>query len=221
MSNFPQSSPISIAPVDLGLPSGTRWAPMNVGATKPEECGDYFAWGETEPKKVYDWSSYKWMNKGMSSVFEVNKYTVDDGLSDACWYNGVEQFIGDNKTILEPADDAATALWGSDWRMPTRAEWEELNAECAWTWEAVNGVNGYTVTGSNGQSIFLPAAGLRSESSLEYTSQGLYRSSELYSASTMAVYFCLFGSDNHSAGFHSGRSCGESVRAVATRVAPQ
>jgi hypothetical protein len=125
--------------VDLGL--SVKWATFNVGATKPEEYGDYFAWGETEPKEVYDWSTY----------FEV-------------------------------ADDVAAVKWGGKWRMPTMAEQDELRTQCTWTWTSQNGVKGYRVTGTNGNSIFLPAAGYRSGSSLYNTdSKGFYWSSSLNS----------------------------------------
>ncbi|MBO7302217.1 MAG: hypothetical protein J6U58_05865, partial [Bacteroidaceae bacterium] len=128
--------------VDLGLPSGVKWATCNVGASKPEEYGGYYAWGEIEEKDDYNWSTYKWCN---GSYDNITKYYVNFGLGDA-----------DNKTVLEPEDDVAHVLWGDDWRMPTRAEQDELLTKCTWTWTALNGVNGYRVTGPNGNSIFLP-----------------------------------------------------------------
>ena len=133
--------------VDLGLPSGTKWATCNVGASKPEEYGGYYAWGETEEKSNYDWSTYKWCN---GSYYTMTKYRTD---SD----NGTV----DNKTVLDPGDDVAHVKWGGRWRMPTEAELYELRNKCAWTWTTQNGVNGYRVTGPNGNSIFLPAAGYR------------------------------------------------------------
>ena len=139
--------------VDLGLPSGTLWATCNVGATKPEEYGDYFAWGETQPKSNYDWSTYKWRN---SSNATLTKYNTS---SD---YGTV-----DNKTTLDLSDDAARANWGGSWRMPTDAELTELREQCTWTWTTQSGVNGYKVTSDkNGKSIFLPATGYRGGSSL-------------------------------------------------------
>ncbi len=153
--------------IDLGLPSGILWASHNVGATKPEEYGDYFAWGETSPKTNYDWSTYKYG----SDWNELTKYCTDD-------YYG----IVDNKTILEPSDDAATVNWGSGWRMPTWDELNELRNNCTWTWTTLNGVKGQLVTGSNGNSIFLPAAGGRDGTSLDDAgSYGYYWSSSLYS----------------------------------------
>ncbi len=125
--------------VDLGLPSGTLWATCNIGASSPEEYGDYFAWGETEPKDYYDWSTYKWCNGSMDSM---TKYCT-----------------GDNKTELDPEDDAAYVNWGSSWRMPTSEQQQELTLNCTWTWAQHNGVAGQLVTGPNGNTIFLPTAG--------------------------------------------------------------
>ena len=138
--------------VDLGLPSGVLWATCNVGADSPEDYGDYFAWGEIESKEVYNWSTYKWCEGTYNSQ---TKYCTSSLLGTV-----------DNKTILELSDDAAHANWGGDWRMPTEGEQDELRTECTWTWITQNGVNGYKVTGSNDNSIFLPAAGNRSYSDL-------------------------------------------------------
>lgn len=140
---------IDIAPktheyVDLGLTSGTLWATCNVGALKPEEYGDYFAWGETTPKKNYTGGNYKWSdyNKGYGYI----KYNDADG-----------------KTELEHYDDAATVNWGSDWCIPSKEQYEELIDQCNWTYTTMNDVKGYLVSSkSNGNSIFLPAAGIYS-----------------------------------------------------------
>lgn len=132
--------------VDLGLPSGTLWATCNIGASSPEEYGDYFAWGETEPKDYYDWSTYKWCNGSMDSM---TKYCTDD-----------------NKTELDPEDDAAYVNWGSSWRMPTSEQQQELTLNCTWTWAQHNGVAGQLVTGPNGNTIFLPTAGYRGNQNL-------------------------------------------------------
>lgn len=123
--------------VDLGL--SVKWATFNVGATKPEEYGDYFAWGETETKDKYSWATYKW---GTSS--NLTKYNTTDG-----------------KTILDLDDDAAYVNWGGNWRMPSKEEVDELTQQCSWIWTTHNNVNGYKVTGPNGNSIFLPAAGYK------------------------------------------------------------
>ena len=166
--------------VDLGL--SVKWATCNVGANKPEEYGDYFAWGETAPKEVYDWSTYKWCN---GSETTLTKYCTDDSLG-----------IVDNKTQLELSDDAAHVNWGGDWRMPTDAEMTELIEQCIWTWTTQNGVNGYKVTSKrNGNSIFLPAASCRYDTSLGRAgSNGSYWSSSLYMGSSCCVSYLYFSS---------------------------
>ena len=116
--------------IDLGLPSGLLWANQNIGAEKPEDYGDYFAWGEVEPLD----ENYKWR--------EDSKY------GDRC-----------SEVGFELIDDAARQIWGGNWRVPLPEEIEELIAECEWTWTVLNNVNGYEVKGPNGNSIFLPAAG--------------------------------------------------------------
>ena len=126
--------------VDLGLPSGTLWATCNVGATAPEAYGNYYAWGETETKTNYTWSNYKFTTDGGTTF---TKYNATDG-----------------KIILDPEDDAAAVNWGGKWRMPTQAKWTELRENCTWTWTSLNGTNGYEVKGKNGNSIFLPMAGI-------------------------------------------------------------
>ncbi len=155
--------------VDLGLPSGTLWATCNVGATNPEDYGDYFAWGETTPKTNYSWQNYKYCNGSAQSL---TKYCTDSS------YGTI-----DKKTTLDAEDDAATVNWGGNWRMPTKTEQEELCTECTWTWTTLNNVKGYRVTGKNGNSIFLPAAGQCEDTSFSGKGEaGLYWSSSLYSA---------------------------------------
>ena len=155
--------------VDLGLPSGTKWATCNVGADSPEDYGDYFAWGETTPKDTYDWSTYQY---GDGSSSTLTKYCNNSGY-------GYEGFTDDLTTLL-PEDDAATANWGPDWRMPTKAEWQELLDNTTVTWTTQNGVSGRLFTAANGNSLFLPAAGYRDNSSLYNAgSDGFYWSSSL------------------------------------------
>lgn len=132
--------------VDLGLPSGTLWAVMNVGATKPEELGSLFAWGETSPKQVYEWGTYKWCKI--------------DGFNLIKYCNNSSYGITDFKTELVPADDAAYVNWGSSWRMPRKEQVEELISYCTWQWTTLNGVNGFLVSSKNNDnSMFLPVAG--------------------------------------------------------------
>lgn len=109
--------------VDLGLPTGTLWATCNVGAQSPSEYGDYFAWGEVEPKENYSWSNYKY---GSDDYNKLIKYCSKS-------YYGKDGFT-DNKTTLELSDDAAYMNWGGKWRMPTKAQQDELRNECYWVW---------------------------------------------------------------------------------------
>ena len=188
--------------VDLGLPSGTKWATCNVGATSPEEYGDYYAWGETEPKTTYSWRTYKYG----PYYGELTKYCTDSDY-------GKDGFV-DNKTVLELADDAARVNWGGQWRMPTDDEWTGLRENCTWTWTTLNGVNGYEVKGANGNSIFLPAAGGRELVDLNGVGgDGSYWSSSLdadYPSDAWYVYF-LSGNVGRNGLY---RYYGFSVRAV-------
>lgn len=186
--------------VDLGLPSGTLWADRNVGADTPEAYGDYFAWGETTAKDTYDWSTYKWC-QGSSRT--QTKYCGNSN------YGTV-----DNKTTLDLEDDAAYVNMGKEWRMPTEAELSELRDKCTWTWTTQNGTDGYKVTGPNSNSIFLPAAGYRSDSSLGRAgSRGYYWSSSLYESYPDSPWYLLFDSSYRRMGAIY-RCSGLSVRAV-------
>lgn len=204
--------------VDLGLPSGLLWATCNVGADSPEEYGDYFAWGETEGynsgKTYFVWSTYKWMQEGYSDWKHITKYTYADGQTSGIWYDSNCNFIGDNKTVLEHVDDAAHVNWGGSWRMPTYEELDELKTKCTWEWTTQNGVHGHKVTGPNGNSIFLPAAGYRRSSSLnDAGSRGSYGSSSIgtrYSDHAKDLYFLSDG-----VGWDNNIRCdGHSVRPV-------
>ena len=184
--------------VDLGL--SVKWATCNIGASSPEEYGDYYAWGETETKENYDWSTYKWCNGSSNTL---TKYNTDSS------YGTV-----DNKTILEPEDDVAHVKLGGSWRMPTDAEWTELRENCTWTWTTQNGVNGYIVTASNGNSIFLPAAGDRYDTSLcDAGSDGYYWSSSLYTDNPFIAWYVYFYSDDVFRNYYY-RYYGFSVRPV-------
>ncbi|MCQ2306662.1 MAG: TIR domain-containing protein [Bacteroidales bacterium] len=162
--------------VDLGLPSGTLWATCNVGANRPEDYGNYYAWGETNTKNNYIWSTYKWCRGSKDSQ---TKYNTQSSFGTV-----------DNRTVLEMSDDAAHVSWGAGWRMPTKEEWKELNDKCTRTWTTQGGKNGYRVTGPNGKSIFLPAAGLRNVTSLnDAGSFGYYWSSSLDTGFPYCAYF--------------------------------
>ena len=201
-------APEDVQAVDLGLPSGIRWASCNVGATTPEGYGYYFAWGETESKKDYSWETYKYANVGEFYHHKFTKYCTDASSGD----NG---FI-DNKTVLEPEDDAATANWGDVWRMPTDAEWTELREQCTWTWTAQNGMNGYQVASkTNGNSIFLPAAGFRDGNAAPYVAgrRGYYGSSSLLENSSDDVWIVTFNHEKVERD-NDKRNKGLSVRPV-------
>ena len=186
--------------VDLGL--SVKWATCNVGATAPEEYGNHYAWGENATKNDYSWTTYKYG----SDYKALTKYCTDSN------YGTV-----DNKTTLEATDDAATANWGEAWRMPTDDEWQELIDNCTWTWTTLNGKNGYEVKATNGNSIFLSAAGYRKDDELyDAGSSCRYWSSSLnmydpYNAQNMGVY-----SDDHSMG-SDYRYYGRSIRPVVAR----
>jgi hypothetical protein len=187
--------------VDLGLPSGLKWASFNLGATTPEEYGDYFSWGETLPKSNYNWSTYKWCNGSWNTL---TKYCTDS-------YTGFK----DNKTVLDPEDDAATVALGGSWRMATNAEWTELGTKCTWTWTTQNGVKGRLVTGPNGNSIFLPAAGYRDGTSLsDAGSYGYCWSSSLRTDLPRYAYDVDFNSSDVHYSYIRYRDLGQSVRPV-------
>ncbi len=186
--------------VDLGL--SVKWATCNVGASSPEGYGDYFAWGETRPKNDYSWSTLKYCNDNSGDSF--SKYNQNQG--------GTR----DNRTRLELSDDAARANWGGSWRMPTRAEQEELRDLCDWQWTTVNGHKGYRVTSRrNGRRIFLPAAGCYEGSRLcEVGVFGNYWSSSLSSSSSYLAYRLALTSGLVDMSYYEARSIGQSVRAV-------
>lgn len=186
--------------VDLGL--SVKWASVNIGATSPEDCGDYFAWGETEPQSSssYSWDSYKW-------------YASNDKLAKYC--NSSQYGELDNKEVLDLDDDAAHVNWGGSWRMPTEDELNELFTECTWEWTTVNSVNGFKVkSNKNSNSIFIPAAGYYKDGSLDLNQlYGYIWSNSLnrfdpYSAKV--IYFSL----TYSEVVEQSRSCGYNVRAV-------
>ena len=196
---------VEYAYVDLGLPSGTLWATCNVGANNPEEIGDYFAWGETMPKEVYAWSSYKYGDM-VNGFFAMTQYCTDS----CC---GLDGFV-DNLTVLEPNDDAATANWGADWRMPTKEEWKELFLKTTCTWTTQNGVDGRLLVGVNGNSIFLPATGFRLDGELIGPGLGIYWSSSLHTDFNERGWSFHFEGENcHVCGTYE-RNRGQVVRAV-------
>ena len=184
--------------VDLGLPSGTMWATHNVGATKPEEYGGYYAWGETVEKKKYNWKTYKFC-KG--SYTAITKYVTDSS------YGKI-----DNKTVLDQEDDVAITLWGEGWQMPTTEAYEELCKHCFWEWTVINGILGYKVTSKiNGISIFLPAAGCQNSNVKNFRKgwEGMYWSK----CGGNGAYKLMFSSNDYKVTFAS-RAYGCTVRPV-------
>lgn len=156
-------------PVDLGLTSGTLWSDINLGSTINSDFGLYYCWGENSTKEKFLLNEYKWWK---STYIEPSSYVDEDGFTHttggetiegytkyvASPYYGYDGFQ-DNKTILDPEDDAARSSWGENWEMPTLEQVEELRRECSWEWVSLNGTSGYKITGKNGNYIFLPAAG--------------------------------------------------------------
>ncbi|MBO4263460.1 MAG: hypothetical protein J5871_02120 [Bacteroidales bacterium] len=198
------ASVVGVGGVDMGL--SVKWATYNVGAFAPEEYGAYFAWGETTPKATYSWSTYKYSNGDNDTL---TKYCNNSSYG----YNGYTDY----KTVLDLGDDAARVNWGGNWRMPTDAEWTELRntSNCTWTWTTLSGVNGMKVTSKKtGNSIFLPAAGSRKDSSLGGAgSFGHYWSSSRYTNSPSNAYYVSFNSSGVY-GYNTNRCYGQSVRPV-------
>ncbi len=195
--------------VDLGLPSGTLWATCNVGANSPEEYGDYFAWGETEPKEDYGWATYKYCsnNNDHDDIIYITKYCVQN------YYGPV-----DNKTELEAEDDAATVKWGSDWQIPSTEQQQELanNVYTTTKWTTQDGVNGILVTSEiNGNSIFLPATGYYNGTDLLLEgSFGRFWSRSLYVNNLCVAFNMYVVSNNITAPWMSNRDSGLTIRPV-------
>ena len=208
--------------VDLGLPSGTKWANMNLGADTPEGDGLYFAWGETRgytsntaDGRLFDIPSYKWMNKTKPDIWQITKYQIEDGQTEGCWYDADGKFIGDGKRTLEPVDDAAHVMWGGDWVMPTYEDMQELLEYTTSVWTTQNGVNGRKFTSKkNGKSIFLPAAGTRYMDGFHfYTTNGGYWSSTVFNEYSYSAHDLGFGADEIDTFRHS-RAYGRNIRPV-------
>ena len=180
--------------VDLGL--SVKWATKNVGASSPSDYGGYYAWGETRTKDIYTWSN----------CFDC---LDDEGKS---W--GIYKIGG--KTSISPTSghDTARENWGGTWRMPTEAEFKELCTKCKWTWTSQAGHNGYKVTGPNGKSLFLPAAGWRlGTDRYREGENGYYWSGELSSSYSYDARYLGFNSSYHYTVIND-RSYGQSVRPV-------
>lgn len=226
--------------VDLGL--SVKWATCNLGATSPEEYGNYYAWGEIVPQQneAYTWESYKFsIGRGIYNEPQLMKYTTADGAVDAIWYKD-NVFIGDNNTILDPEDDAATANWGANWRMPTSAEMEELIENCLWVATSDykdTGVPGFIIYRAKQDSdkglhfpenyyemtnysltdthIFLPANGHSLQIGFFYGAPGIYLTSSVVEENCTTAH-CLILDTQYFTPYLSGidRCMGAPVRAV-------
>ena len=181
--------------VDLGL--SVKWATKNVGASSPSDYGYHFAWGETRKKDNYDWETC---------------FDCLDGTGDS-W--GTYKLGGKTSIIPISGHDTARENWGGTWRMPTEAEFKELCTKCKWTWTSQGGHDGYLVTSTtNGNSIFLPAAGWRYVTDTNTVGgSGFYWSSSLSSSYSNFARGLLFNSSYHSTD-NLSRSYGQSVRPV-------
>ena len=195
--------------VDLGLPSGTLWAACNVGANTPEGYGNYYAWAEIETKTYYYWEGYKYgrtQGSGHTFVLQFTKYC---NMSIYGYHN-----FTDTLTVLQSMDDAAMANWGSDWRMPTGEEMEELIENTTHTWTTQNGVIGSLFTAANGNSLFLPAAGKYIRSELKYAGVSCcYHSSSLSDDDPWCAQGFYLNTNSNDY-FENNRTYGCQVRAV-------
>ena len=206
-------TPEGVEPVDMGLPSGTRWANMNIGAGNKEEAGYYFAWGdieghEEEDTTFFKWDNYKWMKEGESSWKEISRYNVYDGQTEGQWLR--DGWKGDNWAVLHIEDDAARMNWGGYWRMPSKEDFEELITYCTLVFDKEK--CGLTFTSKiNSESIFFPAAGYKGDGLVE--GGGYYWSSSLFSTHSARANSLCIGADNCNV---SGRLrfFGQSVRPV-------
>ncbi|MBP5419024.1 MAG: hypothetical protein J6Y72_04365 [Bacteroidales bacterium] len=201
--------------IDLGLPSGLLWASHNIGATKNEEIGDFFAWGETKTKSLFSRDTYK----------HYRSDSLSDGFTKYCHISsrGYKGF-SDTLSTLELCDDAANVILGGNWRIPTRADWQELLKECQYESCVLNGLNGCKLTGPNGNFIYLPFGGSCYDNRAlthhltdnnRVDGGGYYWSSTLCDGWTMNVWCAEFG---YVTGFgvreFFNRNFGFSVRAV-------
>lgn len=192
--------------VDLGLPSGLLWSRCNLGADTPEKYGNYYAWGETATKETYNWSTYRYctVNNDADSLQTLTKYNVNSGFGTV-----------DNLTTLQAVDDAATVALGNGTRIPTKEEWEELINNTTAEWATLNDVNGLLFKASNGNSLFLPAAGSFNDMELIVPEiYGFYWSSSLYTDTSDDAWSFSFMSDEYRIGSFGYRSDGQSVRPV-------
>lgn len=193
--------------VDLGL--SVKWAVSNLSASglcaRPEEYGDYYAWGEIEPKSSYSWAEYKHYGpRGKYGIRGFTKYNANK-------YAGTV----DNKKLLESKDDAAKMILGDNWRIPTSEEWTELLTKCTVEGTQLNGIYGYEVVGPNGNSIFFPSPGRRYDTGLEDEGDyGYYWSSSLMTDDPKIAWYVKFGYRGAISEYDYYRINGFSIRPV-------
>lgn len=188
--------------VNLGLPSGLKWATCNVGAVSPSDYGGFYAWGETKTKSYYDWDNYfdTWDNRNDSKNL----------------YNNSRMKL----IVPSSGHETARENWGGTWRMPTEPEFKELLVKCRWVWTSINGHGGYKVIGPNGKSIFLPAAGyIIPTSHISAGIFGSYWTNALGSFTPNDARYLHFGDRNKTTSYiiscYNGTRChGRSVRSV-------
>ncbi len=189
--------------VDLGLPSGLLWAKCNLGATTPQEYGNYYSWGGTQPKNLYRWDNTDYCTTSSGNLTALSKYNTHSDYGTP-----------DNLTTLEAMDDAASVAIGGKARTPTRLEWVELMDNTTMEMVTENNVYGAKFTASNGNSIFLPAAGYRWLDKLsEDGNQGCYWSSSLYEGVPSNAWYFKIPSDNYNPSVNY-RYYGYSIRPV-------
>jgi hypothetical protein len=206
--------------IDLGLPSGTKWANMDIGAEGEGKPGQFFAFGEL---KGYDyatcsgrnffWETYKW-NDGSSSGAGIHKYQVADHM-EGCWYDANGNFIGDGKGVLDPEDDAAIVLWGDPWRMPTAAEVQELIDGCTSEETTIAGQAGRLFTSkTNGETIFFPYSGDLAKDEVKARNERGYYWSTTVSEADTSQGMVLFIGPNYVGCYPGKRFGGRPIRPV-------
>lgn len=178
------------AVVDLGL--SVYWCSCNVGAESPEEYGDYFAWGETKPKSSYSKETYSYYNTNTA------------------------QFIDIGENICGTEYDAATVNLGNDWRMPSKEEFEELKEKCTLEWTQISGINGYKITGPNGNSIFMPAGGFGDYSYKTSLNSAAYYQTGTQGRDVTNCYVCIHNPNSFSINGSMYKETGYTIRPVTT-----
>ena len=197
--------------VDLGLPSGNLWAAYNVGGSRPEDYGDYFAWGETATKEAFTWSTYGHAAWGVDIYGREGYYLIKYCSRQM---DGLEGFT-DNLTELQLQDDAAKANMESGARIPSKEEWQELKDHTTHDYAEINGISGRRYTGSNGKSIFIPFAGyINNESMNDDNFYGYYWSNALYTNVPNYAWVFVCGEGGCNINSQQTRILGASVRAV-------